>query len=370
MDKNGYDFKTLEGKYGGFLGPAVKIKVGDTEVDSSKVPITSLTVEIDAGKSAGGCSFVIESMYDYENSVWTGEILNTIEIGAKIEIEAGYVEKKRVFYGFVDDYSIEYTSNGAPSLSVSGIDAKGSLMNNAEQDYKEEESTKDVIEAVLKKCKTNNSAESFTVGSLVDIKYDAQLIKDEMTDYAFLNELAELFNMQFFVVNGEIIFDNLMSDTKVLISLTLGMSLISFKKTISTKDQISKFIVRGYDPLTNEPISGEADSTSISGPEGEEAKDKAGEIVGAVKEERNYFVTTADEAANLAQSRFDAAAFGVVKGTGKCLGIPEIIPGRYIEINGLDDKSDNIYFVTKVTHQYSGEEGYSTSFEVKGAVTK
>ena len=54
---------------------------------------------------------------------------------------------------------------------------------------------------------------------------------------------------------------------------------------------------------------------------------------------------------------------------GRRMRIPEIIPGRYIKLKGFDDNTDNMYFIQKVTHEFT-DDGYYTSFQVKGAKSK
>ena len=46
MDKSSYTFQALSSKYEDFQGPAFTIKVGGTELSSTKMPITSLEVEL------------------------------------------------------------------------------------------------------------------------------------------------------------------------------------------------------------------------------------------------------------------------------------------------------------------------------------
>ena len=368
MDTNTYTIKNLESKYGGFLAPAFTVTLGSKEIDSSKTPISELSVDVDTGRSAGGCRFVIESQYDYKNRVWVNDLLDLIDVGATIKIEAGYVAKKEIFYGFADDYSIEYNHDSSPRLIVNGIDAKGYLMNAKDNKYMSEESTKDVISKILNECVSKGYAKSLMLGSIPE--YNAQLIKEKIDDYRYLCFLAELFHMQFFVLNGEIIFDTLMSNTKPLMKLTLGISLLAFSKTLTLRKQVGKVIVYGIDPTTKKPISGEATSTSVSGSAGKEASELASSFKDVVEKETNHFVSTPEECQKLAQARFDARAFGFVNGRGRCLGIPDLIPGRYIELDGLDKQSDDIYFITKVSHRYSSDQGYFTSFEVKGAKSK
>ena len=366
MDTGSYDFKSLESKYGGFLAPSFEITVGGAEIDSAKVPVSQLSVDIDAGTSAGGCHFVIESQYDYEKSAWAG-VLDKIEVGAKLIIKGGYVKKKEIFYGFVDDYTIEYSADAAPRITVTGIDAKGYLMNAKNQQYMSEKATTAVVKEILGECVSNGYAKSINVGQISD--FNAQLIQNEIDDYKFLCFLAEMFNLSFFVVNGEIVFKNVMSTTSTLIKLVLGVSLLSFSKTVSIREQVGKVVVYSIDPKTKRPIKGEADSTSKPGA-GNEAGDIAKGFNKIVEDEINFLVYTPEECKKLAQARFDVRAFSLVSGQGRCVGIPEIIPGRYIELAGFDPESSDSYFITKVTHEYSREEGYHTTFGVKGAKTK
>jgi len=362
-----YKFKTLESKYDGFLGPAFEVTVGSMKIDSSKIPISSLSVDIDAGQSAGGCSFVIESQFDYEKSKWANNLLEAIAVGAKIIIQGGYVKKEQVFHGFVDQFSVTYSAGGSPSISVNGIDAKGYLMNASDQKYLIEKPTATVVKEIFNDCVSAGYATKVTVGSITD--FNAQLIQDEIDDYKFLCFLAEMYNMNFFVVNGELIFDNLMSKTKPVLTLTLGVSLLSFSKSMSLRNQVGKVVVYGLDPKTKEAIKGEATSTSVGGA-GKLASAIASGYKGTVEKEVSLFATTPEECKNLAQARFDARAFEFVSGRGRCLGIPEVIPGRYIKIEGVDNKSADIYFITKVTHEYSSDQGYFTRFDVKGAKSK
>ena len=366
MDHGSYQFKSLEDKYGGFLAPAFEISVGGRTMDSSRFHFSSITVDIDAGTGAGGCSFTVEAQYDYEGSRWENDLIDLIEVGKKLEIKAGYIKKEPVFFGFVDDYTIEYTSSGAPGITVNGIDAKGFLMNARDRKYMNEKSTAAVVKEILNECVSKGYAKKVTVGAIKD--FDAELIQEDIDDYHFLCFLASNYNMTFFVVNGEIVFDSLMKRTSPILELTMGVSLLSFSKTVSLRNQVGKVVVYGIDPKTMKPIMGEATDTSASGA-GKEAGDLARGFNGIVEKEVNFFVQTPEECRELAQARFDARAYSLVSGKGRCVGIPELIPGRYITLKGFDKTVSDKYFISKVTHEYNAD-GYYTTFEVKGARTK
>ncbi len=366
MDKGSYKFDDLEKKYEGFHAPAFEVTVGTKKLDTSKIHFSSITVDIDAGSSAGGCSFTIEAQYDYEKSKWDNSILTIIKVGEKIVIKAGYVKKKEIFFGFVDDFTINYSAKGAPSITVNGIDAKGYLMNANDDKYMSQKKTQAVVKEILNDCVSKGYAKKITVGMIKD--YSVELVQEDMDDYHFLCFLAQNCGLSFFVVDGEIVFDNVMKNKKPIITLQLGVSLLDFSRTASLREIVGKVIVYGIDPKTMKPISGEAENISDGGP-GSEAGDIASKFNGIVHKETSMFVQTAEECKRLAQARFDQFARSFISGEGHCLGIPEIIPGRFIELKGLDMKSSDKYFIHKVTHEYNAD-GFYTTFKVKGAKSK
>jgi phage protein D len=366
MDDGSYVYKDLEAKYGGFAAPSFTVKIGGTKLDGAKIPISSLSVDIDAGPGAGGCRFTIESQYDYERSKWEGELPGLVEVGKKIEIEVGYIKKKQIFHGFIDDYTIEYDASSAPRVTVSGIDAKGFLMSSAAVKYMSEKDASAVVNSLLDSCVQKSFASKKTVGSLP--KFTAKLIQENQTDYAFLCYLAELFCVQFFVVNGEIIFKDVMSVTSPILTLTRGVGLLSFSKTLSLRRQIGKVTVTGNDTKAK-AVSGSVKASSLGG-SGSEASAKASGIGGAEITVHSEFVRSQQECKQLAQAIFNVRAQDFLSGGGRCVGIPELIPGRYIAIEGLDNRSSDKYYISKVTHEYGAASGYYTTFQVKGAKSK
>lgn len=86
----------------------------------------------------------------------------------------------------------------------------------------------------------------------------------------------------------------------------------------------------------------------------------------AVLREHNEYARTEGELARIAQARLNGIAMGLVLGEGTCVGIPELIPGRFITIDGMEEQAEGTYFLTKVTHSFT-TEGYYTRFEVRGS---
>ena len=362
MDKGTYTFAALSTKYEDFRGPAFTIKVDGTALKSTEMPIVSLEVDLSADGSAGGCHFSVESLYDSEQSKWTNKLADTIQVGAKLEISMGYIKEVEVFYGYVDEYFMSFGGHSPPRLEVTGIDGFGFLMACQEPIYGGQKKPQAVVQEILKKAKSAGYAKSFTVGSLSG--FDVPVIKERLDDFKYLKVLAERYCMSLLAIDGELIFDNVIKYSTPLLDLTVGAGLLDFQKRYSLQGQVGEVEIWGRDK-DQKFIKGAATTVSIGG-SGKTAVQIAPKFKKTALRAHHEYVRTEKECVEMAQAKLDAIALNFVSGRGACVGLPELIPGRFITIKGLDEDTAGSYFVTKVHHQIS-RRGYYTQFEVKGA---
>jgi len=369
MDQGTYEITALEKKYDRFLSPQIKIVLGGEKLNPTQIPITSLTVELSAEGAAGGCSFTVESLYDYEKQAWKKDLADKVKAGASLEIFGGYKNDstvKPIFYGYVDDYVMLHSNQGAPQIVVNGIDGFGYLMSCREPIHGGEKKSKNIVEEVLNKAKKAGFCKSTTVdtaGSMVSDPYSIPVVKEKISDFRFLNLLAGRYGMTLTGINGELIFDDLWKKTAPIIKLTMGRGLLSFRRRVSLKNQVGKVIIWGKD-VNQKFIEGAADSVTLSG-KGKSAAQLVPALKDSVRREYSEYVRTAEECKYLAQVRLNKLSTELVFGDGMCIGIPELIPGRFVTIDGVGDTGGS-YFLSKVVHTFS-REGYYTRFEVKGA---
>lgn len=361
MDKGSYTFQALSSKYEDFRGPAFTVKVDGKQLKSTEMPMT-VEVDLCADGSAGGCWFQLEGLYDYEKSAWTDSLLKTIQVGAKLEVLGGYVKQEEIFYGFVDEVSVEYSGSAPPRISVTGIDGFGYLMSCREPVYGENKQAKAVVQEILNKAVSAGYAKKTTVGSLSG--YTTPLVKEKIDDFKYLKVLAERYGMNVFSVDGELIFDDVLSGGSPILSLTVGMGLMNFSRRVGLHGQVGEVEIWGRDEEQHF-IKGSATQVTVCGA-GDTASQLASKFKKTTLREYSEFVRTDRECVTLAQARLNALAMNFVAGMGTCVGIPELIPGRFIEIKGLDSESVGTYFLSKIHHRFD-REGYFTKFEVKGA---
>lgn len=362
MDQGTYTYAALAKKHDNFTAPGFEILVGGKALPLGKYHIPSVEVEISAGGSVGGCSFTIDAQYDPENSKWVNDATKFIKPGAKLAVKGGYQSRKELFYGYVDDYSIEFDSEGTPSISVSALDGLGYLINMYSPLYAGEKKPKQIVQTVLQKSMAAGYAKKITVGSLTG--FETPVIKEQLDDWKFLCMMAQRYGASVFAVDGELIFDNVLTKTAPILTLTVGKSVLRFSRRLSLAHQVGKVEVFGRD-VNQKAVKGTATRVTTGGT-GKSAAEWVSGLKNAVLRERSEYARTQKECETVAQNRLNSIAMGFVSGEGECVGLPELIPGRYIKIDGGDEQTNGTYFITKVCHRFTKEE-FTTSFEVKGA---
>ena len=367
MDKASYPIITLNQKYEGFTAPACEISIGSFKIKDDEFVVTEVEVELAADGTAGGCRITIEDFYDYESTSFDEKFIKALKVGEKLKISMGYVSVKEVFSGYIDDYTIDYNSESGPRIHITGMDGMGYLMSVRSRVYAGEKTVGDLVKQLLDDAVSVGAASKATVGATIKDVTVQRIVEGE-DSFTFLNTLAKQVGASFFCVDGELIFDKVSSFTLALTKLTYGENLYAFSKRLSLANQPGKVVIHGRD-INNKAIKGEASSTSLSG-DGKAAVSIASKLLKkSVYEEDNPLVLTAEECKALAQNRFNDLARNFVFGEGECIGIPEIIPGRYIELAGMDDSTSGKYLINRVVHRLN-VDGYHTLFEVRGAKSK
>lgn len=362
MDKATYTYTALSQKYHGFIAPACEITIGQRTIRGNTKLIPDLEVELTADGTASGCSFTIDGQYDIGGSRWKDDLDKAVQVGAKLIVRGGYEKQKELFYGFVDDYTFELTSEDAPKVRITGVDALAYLMNLREPYYGGKEKAAQIVRKILNRGVAAGFAKSVTVGQLSD--FETPIVKEQIDDWKFLNVMAQRHGATVLAVDGELIFDKLADNTAPILTLTHNNNLRSFIKRVSLAHQVGFVEIWGRD-VNQKAVKGTASSVSRGGG-GRSAAQVVGSLRDAGLREYSEFARTEKECQMLAQNRLNGIAMGFVSGEGSCVGIPEIIAGRYVRIDSDDPAIRGSYFLTKVRHSFT-LDGYTTSFVFKAA---
>lgn len=150
----------------------------------------------------------------------------------------------------------------------------------------------------------------------------------------------------------------------VTFELKWGVSLIDFKPTLTTANQIKSVTVNGWNRSTKKPITGKA---SLDDPKFKLNRDlhKLLEKCDAREEQVvDEPIFTQDEADERAKAILLDRSKELVKASGNCVGLPDLRAGQRVRIARLGARFSGEYFVTDTTHTIS-DGGYITNFNAR-----
>lgn len=350
-------FASLAKKYDNFSAPAVEITVGSTKLMAGKdLDITELDMELTCGYEASGCVFVIAGAYDVEKTDYSKDI-SCIQIGEKVEIAVGYVRTESVFNGYINQIDYYYGLGDEDfQIRVECIDVKGLLMKNRRLEFFTEKSA----DAIVKKILSESPVSSYLSGKEVDTcpKEEVPFRSHMMTDYEVIVEQASKQGYEFFILQGKAYFRKKEKVTSVLMKLSPQNGILGAKFSVSGQHLVKKIEVRSIDENNGKQIKGEASITGkfSSGASGNKMLGTSRQVF------YEPGVKDAAEAKARAKARMDAVAdqFGELE--CECVGIPELAPGRFVQLEKLSSQANRKYYVRYVRHVID-ENGYRTYFK-------
>lgn len=351
-----YSFESLEKKYKGFCVPAAKIKIGGTDIMSNKkIHVQELKVSLSL-RHAGSVQVVLVDCYDYEKHALDAEVSGKAVPGNVLEAALGYgSDTLTVFKGYIASVEVRFDAEEGMSVVVTALDVRRLMMTGgAHYRLHEVKNYSDAFAAVMKPYKKLCS-------TVVDATSDAleNPLSQTSSDYDFI--VRELIGKgkaerEFFVLNDKAYFRKPKSAKTPILSLSIQKGLYRFERALSyINDQVE---VIGYDPASEKSIAGSASA-------------KTSEKQTAALAESGKRILTATDGITEAQAKARAGALAeqlvarYQTANIACVGLPQIVPGRYVEITKLDSALDRKYYVTEVEHRIDAG-GFVTEFETGG----
>jgi len=347
-----YTFEGLAKKYKDFMVPAFKIKVrGKDIVSSLKLAVEDMTIALSMD-AANSCSFNIVNAYDRQSSSFSGEIKSQLVLGTVFTVEIGYGSHTTiVFKGYVSELAYEFSDY--PVISVSALDVRRLMMDGGNrmllhsvQSYSA--AFTEVMKRYQKICT-----------SLVIDHTDKNLphVAQTSTDFEFVSkELSVKGDREFFVLADKAYFRKPQDNPDSLMTLEWGNGLLSFSRNAMYHNEAIRVI--GFNEMNKNVLVAE---------ENVKSSDKQTNVI----EEPQPTVFTQPDAQEIAQVNMLANSEGKKRkqknqgGSGVCIGLPEIVPGRFIELKSLDKDLDNNYYIKTVNHTINSN-GFTTKFSVGG----
>ena len=372
-----YEFESLQKKYNSFQHPVAIIKINDVSLADKKkgYPISDIQLDLTSGFEASMAEFSIYDVYDSAQGKFdlpSGKV--KILLGSKVEVYLGYSDTARLaFVGVITRINYLFEKGEIPCIRVTAMDVKGVMMAGNYSTQLKAKNYSDAVKEILDKTaydKLGMQGSGVISGIHIDMTPDKQRastsantgVSDrtiEMvaeSDYEFVVKAAKKNNFEFFTECGEVYFRKAKSDTSVIMTVGPNTGMHSFDVSYDLTGLVEKVIVRGMDVSKAKVITSQQKvSNKISN--GNKAKPL---LKNSQKVYIDSTISSKEEAEDRVASLVESMSYRY--GTLECelLGIPELQPGHFIELDGLGDQLKNKFYIQRIRHILSKDGTYDT----------
>lgn len=348
------DTAELENKYGNFIVPAMKIKSsGNDLISSNDLSVTEMEVTLSL-ETAGMVIIKIADAYDVEKHEFVSKIKTAFKLGTILTVELGYLsDTTEVFKGYVAGLGAEFRDT--PLLVVKLMDVRKLMMSSGvRRQLYEDKNYSDIFKKIMgnysKLCSVECDATSDELTSPVS---------QSTNDFDFVNQ--ELIAKgksprEFFVLTDKAYFRETGKNKTPIMKTELGNVLLRFSMMADYLD--TEVNVIGYDP---------ANMKAISSKMAVKTTEQYSAVLSPTPAQ--FFIDADADSEAKAKTRAEAIAkqmqMQVCYGEGETVGLPELVPGRYIELTDVDAMVNRKYYISEVRHRITASR-YVTFFETKG----
>ena len=293
----------------------------------------------------------------------------------KVELKLGYGSRlTRVMFGNFTTMEPHFPSSGPPTLTVTGLNVLHKLRRK-QFTYAWSRQTPAKIARDIGQLR-DGQEKRFPIpidvepgGPEVDkeIEYIAQ---DNQYDIDFLLNLARTYGYEIFILqkqDGEHLYfgPSQQAIPDETLDLKWGQSIVEFRPTLTTANQLKSVTVRGWDRKKKEPIVA---TINVTDPDFKKLNPDLHRLVTQCdpREEKvvDLPVFTMNEAKAKARSLLLDRQREFVKATVKTIGNPIIRAGTKLRILNVGNRLSGTYFVTETAHSM-GAGQYITEFKAQ-----
>lgn len=351
-----YTFSSLEKLYQKFSRPGAKIKVNGVNIIG--VPgfkVTDITVS-QSISVAGTATFNLVDCYDRVKCCFNPQISAVMLLGSKVEIALGYNSiYTDVFKGYIASMSWNFDNETGATCSITCMDARALMMEDFVYECYNGGNFKSIMESIVKPYKALCSS---NIDSAITESVEGALrLTPECSVYNFIQKNlveAGTIKKEFFILGENLYYRPARKQVLPIMTIGLGTGLLSFERSARYVNKAIEVIGQDVDnektvKFKTIVVSGEPQITVIQNRK-------------TIIRAENIDMT---DAAKMAVKETVVQVQKGVEGSGSCIGMPQIVPGRFIMITGLDSRVNGAHYITETTHSLS-MSGYTTKITIGG----
>ncbi len=379
-------YNDLFNSYEEFREPLIEIEVeGEVLKKEDGLAVTRAEIDLTSGYEAGLAEVTLVGAYKGETGAFDiSKVKKYLLLGSMIRISLGYgAVLREVFRGFIArvNFIVPGGKGGdVPSIQLTAMDIKGNMMANRHSKrlsskcysdavkeviqgnpffgYKDGQQ-KDFTELVIDDTPDKPSGDSTSQqGSGQSETDDKRVEMVEESDYEFVVKAAKKYNYEFFAVGKTLYFIQARKNKDILIELSLAEGIKSLNVGYDITGLVGQVEVRNVDPDKGGFI-GKSQNINNKISMGNKAKPLVSD------QSLVYIDPTADDqdkAGYRAGYLADKAGYSLGSLHAQTVGIPELIPGRFMTIKDSGKPVENDFYLTRVKHVFT-RAGYYTELD-------
>jgi phage protein D len=287
------------------------------------------------------------------------------DIGADLEVLLGApasTSLTSLFNGQITTFEPEFTEDEV-ILAVRGYD-RSHLMNRSRRtETYTSMSYADIARQVA-------GAAGLQAGTIDDAGGSLDFVQQsDETDWAFLSRLAKAIGFEV-TVDGQKLNFRKPQQQDPAVSLTWGTTLLSFRPRVSAIQQVSSVTVRGWDPVAQQAIVGQASPPDLTSSIGLDRSQLVSTFGDGTVNVCDYPISTQAEADAVANGVANRLANAYVEAEGVAIGDASLTAGATVDINGVGERFGGKYTLTEAIHVIRARSGYQTHLRVSGQASR
>jgi Rhs element Vgr protein len=267
--------------------------------------------------------------------------------GKRIEIKAGYQGiEDLVFKGVVVTHSLKVREQKS-MLLVYCKDKAFKMTLSPQNRYFREQSDSDVLDDVISQAGLSADVESTTETRDEVVQYNC-------TDWDFILTRADAIGKICLVEDGEIKIAEPDLTQESVLNLEYGANLLTFDAEIDARTQFKSIHSVAWGMAEQEVLESEEDS--FQGPQAgnlsfEDLANAHG--IDALRQQHSGNLKEV-ELQDWSKARLLKSRLAKIRGRAKFQGVPNLAPGKIVDINGVGDRFNGSVFVSAIRHEISG----------------
>lgn len=376
-----YTFAELKRKYDGFQHPLIILTINGKNFADNKYGfgVSDIEVELTSGYEASIATFTLYNTFDVDTSEFRiKDAKPYILLGSSVEIALGYEKEARsVFCGFISRVNFVYEDGDMPGIRITAMDVKGVMMANNYSRQLTATSYGEAVKEILNKNAYMNMSNKQIIKQIIVTDTpdkqppgggppkasDRTIEMVAESDYEFVVKAAKKYNYEFFTECGNVYFRKAKSNNEVVMEMGPAEGLRHFDVEYDITGLVETIQARSTDVGKAKLIQAKKKfSNKIS------IGNKAKQYI--KKTEKVYLdatVTSQQEADYRVQSLMEEMSYRFGSLECDCIGMPELMPGKFFTLKSLGQPPDNEFYLVRVVHRMSEDRGFETKLYGKAA---